>query len=64
MNFKKFIHLINCINFMNIWICEEFKKTPAGIILRAKNIKGTRSVEVLIPNELVNRLKEEICHES
>jgi len=62
--FIKFVVMQNFINFqslqisMSLWFAKEVKKTVRGIVVTGENIEGTRTVDVLLTEDVLKKLKE------
>ena len=49
---------------MSLWFAKEVKKTMRGIVITGENIEGTRTVDVLLTKEILEKLKELMNDES
>jgi len=45
---------------MSLWFGVDVKRTQRGIVVVGENIEGNRSVEVLLPKDVLDKLKEMI----
>jgi len=43
---------------MSLWFAKEVKKTVRGIVVTGENIEGTRTVDVLLTEDVLKKLKE------
>ena len=43
---------------MTLWFAKDIRKTVRGLVIVGENIEGTRSVEVLLTDEVVEKLRE------
>jgi len=49
---------------MSLWFAVDVKKTIRGIVVTGENIEGTRTVDVLLTRDVLEKLKEMIKDES
>jgi len=43
---------------MSLWFATEVKKTVRGIVVVGENIEGTRTVDILLTRDVLDKLKE------
>ncbi len=48
---------------MSLWFSIDVKMTNRGIVITGENITGTRTVDVLLTSDIVDKLMELISHD-